>query len=316
MLATMLRSAPARTRAFALRRGAPFSALATEPFSMPHELQAFVQRLAALPQPGRVRLALDESTGIARLTLCNAERKNSLSGPMMAELSDHVATLEAWTAGAAVIVEGESGSFCAGADLELVRHTLSTPEQGMLMSELMTCVLGRLRDLPMLSVAAVDGAAMGGGAELATATDWRVFASDARLQFVQTLMGLSTGWGGGGRLVQLVGRSRALELLLRAPRLDAERAKAVGLADEIAAPGEAAADAAMRLCVLPAIEQAAATETVRALKTAVAAHSRVGHGTAAETRAFGAVFGSEANHRAVDAAVARMAARSAKGRRT
>jgi ethylmalonyl-CoA/methylmalonyl-CoA decarboxylase len=232
---------------------------------------------------------------------------------MISQLLDAVHTLEDWSAGAALIIEGEGGSFCAGADLELVRNALKTREDGVLMSELMTCILGRLRSLPILSVAAVDGAAMGGGAELATATDWRVFAADAQLQFVQTKMGLSTGWGGTGRLAKLVGRSMALRLLLHSPRLDAKEARAVGLVEEVAADGEGAADAAMRLLVKPAMEQAAATETIRALKAAVAGHSALLYGTrgnAAETKAFGSVFGSESNQRAVDAALARIGSAS------
>ena len=58
------------------------------------------------------------------------------------------------------------------------------------------------------------GRAIGGGAELTTATDLRVFSPDASLSFVQSKMGLSTGWGGGSRLTSIVGRAKALRIML------------------------------------------------------------------------------------------------------
>ena len=63
-------------------------------------------------------------------------------------------------------------------------------------------------------MAVVRGRAIGGGAELTTATDLRVFSPDASLSFVQSKMGLSTGWGGGSRLTSIVGRAKALRIML------------------------------------------------------------------------------------------------------
>ncbi|ETV82952.1 hypothetical protein, variant 2 [Aphanomyces astaci] len=101
------------------------------------------------------------------------------------------------------------------------------------MSRVMTHALTRLRRLPFPSVAVVEGAAIGGGAEITTACDFRVLARSASIQFVHGRMGVSPGWGGGARLVQLVGRQRALRLLGRTEKVAAADAEVLGLADAV-----------------------------------------------------------------------------------
>jgi ethylmalonyl-CoA/methylmalonyl-CoA decarboxylase len=268
-------------------------------------LAAFARRLGGLPQPGTVSLTVAD--GVARLTLRNARSRNSLTGPMMAQFADAVHSLEASDAWA-VVLAGDGGHFCAGADLNLALEHLTTGDDARLMSELMTSTLGRLRALPILSIAAIDGNAVGGGAELATATDWRVFAADAHLQFVQTRMGASTGWGGSARLAEIVGRrATALKLLLHQPRLDAHAAMDVGLADAVAPAGESATDAAERL-LLSARERAASPGAIRAVKAAVASATPVDDAAvAAETSAFATTWGAPPNRHALAAAAAAIA---------
>lgn len=273
-------------------------------------LRAFRGRLAVLSQPGSVSLTTTES-GIAHLTLCNSARRNSLTGPMMASLADAVEHLEQrahaddlW----AVVLSGEGGrAFCAGADLGLALDAVDTQAEAELMSQLMTSTLNRLRELPLLSVSAVDGPAMGGGAELCTATDWRVFGDGARVQFVQTRMAASTGWGGAARLSSLVGRSEALRLLLHGSPLDAGAARALGLCDAVAEPGESAVEAAQRLLLGPAREQAGSAASLRAVKASIASCTAVSAEAArAETDAFASVWGTAPNRAALEAAAARV----------
>ena len=213
------------------------------------------------------------------------------------QLSDAVSELEQWDEGAAVVLTGAGGTFCAGLDLELARGELGTPEQGALMSQLMTETLYRFRQLPMLSVAAVDGYAVGGGAELTTAADWRVMAHDgATIRFVHARMGAAPGWGGGARLVQLVGRRQALKLLAHGTPLDGVSALRLGLCDGVGEAGEEAAEAATRLLIEPALEHAASVQSLRAIKTGIAAATEIAPSVRAdETRAVGLVWGSEAN---------------------
>ena len=102
-----------------------------------------------------------------------------------------------------MILAGEApGGFCSGADIAHARDggVLASPEAGALMAALMTETLDTFRNLPLLTCAAVDGHAVGGGAELATAADWRCVSRDATVRFVHGRMGVSPGWGGAGSI--------------------------------------------------------------------------------------------------------------------
>ena len=241
---------------------------------------AFLRRLAALKQPGSV--SLSTKGPVAFLTLHNVARRNAISGPMMASLHEHMSTLEQWHEGSAVVLAGAGGTFCAGADLELVRSELNSPEAGRQMAAAMGDILHRLRQLPLLSVSAIEGHAIGGGAELATATDWRVMAPSAQLRFVHAKMGTSPGWGGAARLVQLVGRGAALRCLAHGTALRPADAMAIGLCDGVGDADEPAATAAERLLLAPAMAHTASIDALRAIKRVgtraiIAAHARV-HG--------------------------------------
>ena len=85
----------------------------------------------------------------------------------MVRLAEAVDELEQWEHGKALILHGCEGSFCSGADLSIVK-TINTPREGNLMCSFMQRTLSRLESLPLLSVAAVEGRALGGGAEVST----------------------------------------------------------------------------------------------------------------------------------------------------
>lgn len=93
-----------------------------------------------------------------------------------------------------------------------------TPPQPFFTARFALQVTNDLKNLEGVSFSAIDGAAFGGGAELATSTDFRVLGNEAgvhsRIKFMQAMMGVTTGWGGGTRLVELVGKEVALKLLL------------------------------------------------------------------------------------------------------
>lgn len=138
--------------------------------------------------------------------------------------------------GRVLILHGADGFFCSGADLSTVRKL---PEQSGAhhISTVMHDNMKRLQLLPIVSVALVEGKALGGGVELITACDMRVFAPDARIGFVHAKLGVTPGFGGGVRLVSLVGPTRALELMLSGQLIDVDAADRLGLVSHRLAPG-------------------------------------------------------------------------------
>lgn len=142
-----------------------------------------------------------------------------------------------------LIVTGAGEAFVSGGDLkELAAHPEAAA--GERLNRVMSAALAGLVALPCPVIAAVNGDAIGGGCEILTACDLRLAAPQARFAFRQVQNGLTTGWGGAGRLVALIGQSRAMELLLTGRAFDAAEAQALGLIHRIAPAGQPALDAA------------------------------------------------------------------------
>lgn len=181
---------------------------------------------------GSVSLQKDDETGIATVTLKHQEKKNALSGSMMVQLADIAEDLSSWMAGKGLIFQAEGDLFCSGGDLSTVK-AISNPEDGLLMSTFMHDTLTKIYRSPLVTVCLVHGKALGGGAELTTVTDYRIFTETGEVCFVQGRMGVVTGWGGGTRLVKLLGATKALELMTTCQKMDASYASKIGYADDV-----------------------------------------------------------------------------------
>lgn len=188
------------------------------------------EKLLAFPG-GSIDLCKQDS-GIALLTVNNPSRMNAFSGSMMVDLEARVTELENWSDGKGIIVHGVGGTFCSGSDLNAVR-AIANPQDGMKMCMFMQNTLTRLQRLPLISVALVEGRALGGGAELVVACDFVLMVQGSVVQFVQKHMGLVPGWGGAARLVRVVGSQNALKLLAGAIKVDPELGLQIGLADDV-----------------------------------------------------------------------------------
>lgn len=200
--------------------------------------------------------------GVALITLNCPERHNALDIEAMRALAAAVHHLAADPTVRVVIVTGAGeAAFCSGGDLNDLAHRL-TEDDARGMITLMGEALLALERLPIPVIAAVNGYALGGGSEIALACDIRIVDERARLGFVQARRGLITGWGGGQRLLRLVGYARAMELLLMAQPLDADGIRAYGLANRIVPPRMALAAALEMAAQIVSLDPA----VVRAIK--------------------------------------------------
>jgi enoyl-CoA hydratase len=183
--------------------------------------------------------------GIAVVTLTRPDRLNAIGTDTLAALDAALTELEADASVRAFVVTGEGRAFCAGADIdELAR--LDGAAGFARFVRAFTDVLDRLERNPKPSVAAIDGAAFGGGLELALACDLRAASDAARLAVPEIKLGLLPGAGGTQRLPRLIPRGVALQMLLTGSPLGAVEAHRLGLVNELSGDSPAVV-VAMRL---------------------------------------------------------------------
>ncbi len=138
----------------------------------------------------------------------------------------------------ALIVAGAGEAFIAGGDLKEL-HKYPNYSDAERLSQGMTAALDMFETLPCPVIAAINGPARGGGVEVALACDLRVMSENATLGMAQITLGLAPGWGGGLRLLRLVGYSRAFDLLTTGRVIGTTECLALGLANRSAPPGSA-----------------------------------------------------------------------------
>ena len=151
----------------------------------------------------------------------------------MVDMEERISELENWESGWGLILRGAGGTFCSGGNIQFMKSLAERKTEGhpAIMSEHMQMTLDRLHKLPLLSVALLEGATLGGGSELAISCDFRIMSNSATFGFLQGRMGLSPGWGGGVKLTNLVGYGTALKLLASCAVLECKDALAIGLVD-------------------------------------------------------------------------------------
>jgi 3-hydroxyacyl-CoA dehydrogenase / enoyl-CoA hydratase / 3-hydroxybutyryl-CoA epimerase len=179
------------------------------------------------------------SDGIAVLTFdLPGEKVNKLTTPVMEELDRLLDELTAdRQVKALVIYSGKPGIFIAGADIAEIRDITDTA-RGEELSRRGQAVMNKLEALPFPTVAAIHGACMGGGLELALSCNYRVISNDPKtvLGLPEVKIGIIPGFGGTQRLPRLVGLTNSLDMILTGKSVHAKKAKKIGLADEVAYP--------------------------------------------------------------------------------
>jgi enoyl-CoA hydratase len=187
-------------------------------------------------------LLLETAGGVATLTIHRPAALNALDPETLAELDAAVAALADDPAVRAVILTGAGEkAFVAGADIAAMQAM--DPAAARELARLGHCLCRRIERAPKVFIAAVNGYALGGGCELALACDLRLAAETARFGQPEINLGIIPGFGGTQRLPRLVGRGRALELLLTGAIIDAREALRLGLVNRVVPPAELPAEA-------------------------------------------------------------------------
>ena len=182
-------------------------------------------------------LLLEVENGIALLTINRPKSLNALNSETLAELNTCLAELENNEEVKVVILTGSGEkSFVAGADIsEMVN---ATPAEGRKMGLLAKEAFGRLENMPQVTIAAVNGFALGGGCEISMSCDIRVASENAKFAQPECGLGILPGFGGTQRLPRLVGKGRAKELIFTCDMISADEAFRMGLANHVVPQAE------------------------------------------------------------------------------
>ena len=177
-------------------------------------------------------LLFELTDGISRITINRPDKLNALDAIVIAELGDAVTRIETDSAVRGVLVTGAGNkAFVAGADIgELAAQS---PMEGQARAVAGQRVFRRLEQCGKPVLAAVNGFALGGGCELAMACHIRIASEQAKFGQPEVKLGIAPGYGATVRLPRLIGKGRALELLLTGRVIDADEAFRIGLVNRV-----------------------------------------------------------------------------------
>ena len=200
-------------------------------------------RWSGLPQVASRSMTADSAESSAPLVIVDRRadgvtvvrldngKVNPLSRALLEELHGVAAGLTTNPPGA-VVVTGGPKVFAAGADIS----EFGGPEEARLIGGLFREALDSVAAIPRVTIAAVNGVALGGGCELALACDFRIASARAKFGQPEILLGIIPGGGGTQRLARLVGPARAKDLILSGRQVRADEALRIGLCDELVEP--------------------------------------------------------------------------------
>jgi enoyl-CoA hydratase/carnithine racemase len=212
---------------------------------------------------------------VATVTLDRPQARNAMSAQLMREMIACAGKLAARRDLDVVILRGSGKWFSAGADLHDASrwgNAAKPLEEQREVAALGYRMARAWEELPQITIAAIEGYAIGGGLALAVALDWRVIAEDAFVSLPEIALGIPLTWGTLPRLVNLVGPARAKRLAILCERIPAADALAMGLVDRTAAPGrtrQAARALAKQVLALP-------RNSVRMTKESINAYAGIG----------------------------------------
>jgi enoyl-CoA hydratase len=233
-------------------------------------------------------LTVDVADRIAVLTVNRPDKLNALADLVITELGQAVDELRARDDVGGIILTGAGRAFIAGADIsEIAGHD---PVGAMHLARKGQEVFRKFETSPKPTIAAVNSFCLGGGCEIAMACHVRVASEAAKFGQPEVKLGLLPGYGGTQRLPRLVGRGRALQLLLTGEMIDAAEAYRIGLVNAVVPPGELLARARAMLGAMLANGPIALQLTIEAVNLGydlpleeAARHEATAFGLAAST---------------------------------
>ncbi|AOM42475.1 fatty acid oxidation complex subunit alpha FadB [Xenorhabdus hominickii] len=174
--------------------------------------------------------------GIAELIFNAPAAINKLDTKTVASLDKAVAALEQQTELKGLLLRSEKQAFIVGADITEFLSLFNAPAEKLHeLLDLANNILNRIEDLPVPTVSAINGYALGGGCEVVLSTDFRVASPDLRIGLPETKLGIMPGFGGSVRLPRLIGTDNALEIISAGKDIKAEEALKNGLIDAVVA---------------------------------------------------------------------------------
>lgn len=183
-------------------------------------------------------ITTDTRDGITTITLNRPEKLNAFAGTMREDLLARLRAAEADAACRVVVITGAGRAFCSGGDVEFMRE-LQRDGNVAGMCKLLDAgrdIVTQIVDMTKPVIASLNGVAAGAGCNLALACDYRLASDEAKLGQTFVRIGLHPDWGGTWLLPRIVGRSRAMEMMMTGRMVDAAEALAIGLVDRVVPP--------------------------------------------------------------------------------
>lgn len=226
-------------------------------------------------------LIVDTDDHICTITINRPDKLNALNQTVMDELATAVDEVYNNNSIKAAIITGSGQkAFVAGADIGEFEGL--SAEEGKALAEKGQALFFKIENCPKPIIAAVNGFALGGGCELAMACHFRVVANNAKFGQPEVNLGLLPGYGGTQRLTQLIGKGRAIEMLLTGNMIDAITAFNYGLANHVVLPEELLPKAKSLLTVINTKAPLAIAGCIKSANEAIQLGSK-GYATEAET---------------------------------
>lgn len=189
--------------------------------------------------------------GIAELVFASPGSVNTLDTKTVASLGNALTVLEQLEGLQGLLLRSDKPAFIVGADITEFLSLFAAPREHLqTWLEQANRIFNRLEDLPVPTVAAINGYALGGGCECALAVDIRIVTPSTRIGLPEVKLGIMPGFGGSVRLPRLLGADSALEIIAAGKDIDASEALKIGLVQAVV-PDEKLAAAEQTFCVRP-----------------------------------------------------------------